>query len=173
MHHKAAVVSYLEHVFVVPSLTPVISGLKKTRQTACVKKGNACFCSRKLFLFKLPFWTLALWEEVFAGRLLGATLGAGPVSALVLRRSSCVPAGLRSAAGVPRPDAGAGPVSEGHGAGAPQTPVPEAGGAAVLHRSSHEAVPASLSAGTEVKARRGCETRSGEREGSQGPRPAD
>lgn len=72
--------------------------------------------------------------------------GPGRVSAVVLRRPSCVPAGLLSAAGVPRPDAGAGALSEGHGAGAPQTPVPEAGGAAVLHRSSHEAVPASLSA---------------------------
>ena len=63
-------------------------------------------------------------KSLLGGRLLGATLGAGRVSALVVRRSSCVPAGLRSAAGVPRPDAGAGAVSEGHGAGAPQTPVP-------------------------------------------------
>lgn len=100
--------------------------------------------------------------------------GPGRVSAVVLRRPSCVPAGLLSAAGVPRPDAGAGALSEGHGAGAPQTPVPEAGGAAVLHRSSHEAVPASLSARvTEVKASRGCETCSGERKGTRGPRPAD
>ena len=81
------------------------------------------------------------WE--FAGRPRG---GPGPVPALVLRRPSSVSAGLLSAAGLPRPDAGAGARSEGHSAGAPQAPVPETGGAAVLHRSSHEAVPASLSA---------------------------
>ena len=95
--------------------------------------------------FKLTFWTLALWAEGSPGSLLGGHAGGLGRLARVLRRPASVSAGLLSTAGVPRPDAGAGARSEGHSTGAPQAPVPETGGAAVLHRASHEAVPASLS----------------------------
>lgn len=47
--------------------------------------------------------------------------------------------GLPSAQGLPGPDVGARPGSEGHGRRDPQTPLPDEGGPAVLHRPSDEA----------------------------------
>ncbi len=58
----------------------------------------------------------------------------------------CLCAGVVTSAGVPGPDAGARAVSAGLGPGAAAELVPEAVGAAVLHRSSDASLPPPLSA---------------------------
>lgn len=67
------------------------------------------------------------------------------VSVAVLRMVSCVLTGVFSAPGIPRPDVGEGALSKSHSPGTPGTSILETVRSAILHRSPHETIQASLS----------------------------